>query len=346
MRGERKMCENRKIVSLKLKKVFLVILTLAVISMLPMQALAAKKMNKSKVSLAIGQQYQLKVTGTKKRAKWSSSNKKVVSVTSNGRIRARKAGKCTITAKERGKKNKCVVTVKKAAVKKATVKKKEVKINRIDLNTYSVTMNKGTYRYIYASVYPSNATNKNLQWSSSNPNVVQVSYDGCLTAISAGTATITVMAQDGSGEYVTCQVTVVTPFVYLTSLRAYNTSGEIKSVDYRSRTDIFGKVYNHYLGSNGLGNGSMSSKASKTYRIDGKYSQMTGTFFLPVDRSNVSPHYVSVLGDGVVLYQSYVRGGSSSLNFSINISGVQDLTVVMYGNNNWETILGEPVLYG
>ena len=326
---------------LKLKKVFLVILTLTVISMLPMQALAAKKMNKSKVSLSIGQQYQLKVTGTKKRAKWSSSNKKVVSVTSKGKIRARKAGKCTVTAKVSGKKYKCIVTVKKAAVKK-----KKVKINGINLNTYSVTMNKGTRRYIYASVYPSNATNKNLQWSSSNPNVVQVSYDGCITAISAGTATITVMAQDGSGEYVTCQVTVVTPFVYLTSLRAYNTSGEIKSVDYRSRTDIFGKMYNHYLGSNGLGNGSMSSKASKTYRIDGKYSQMTGTFFLPVDRSDVSPHYVSILGDGVVLYQSYVRGGSNSLNFSINISGVLDLTVVMYGNNNWETILGEPVLYG
>lgn len=47
----------------------------------------------------VGKTYKLKVKGTSKRAKWSSSKKSVATVTSKGKVTAIKAGKAKITAK-------------------------------------------------------------------------------------------------------------------------------------------------------------------------------------------------------------------------------------------------------
>lgn len=82
------------------------------------------KLNKKKLTLKKGKKYTLKLTisstaktakekkALKKAVKWSSSKKKVASVTKNGKIKAKKKGKTTITAKLRGKKVSCRVTVK------------------------------------------------------------------------------------------------------------------------------------------------------------------------------------------------------------------------------------------
>jgi len=78
---------------------------------------AAKiKLSKSKLTLYVKKTATLKVKGTKKKAKWSSSNKKVATVSKKGKVTAVKAGKATITAKI-GKKNyKCKVTVKNPTI--------------------------------------------------------------------------------------------------------------------------------------------------------------------------------------------------------------------------------------
>lgn len=79
---------------------------------------ASVKLNYKKLTLYKGQKKQLKIKGTKKKAKWSSNKKSVVSVDKKGKITAKKKGTAVITAKV-GKKNyKCKVTVKvKASVK-------------------------------------------------------------------------------------------------------------------------------------------------------------------------------------------------------------------------------------
>jgi hypothetical protein len=54
----------------------------------------------------------LKLKNNTKKIKWSTSNKKVATVTSKGKVKAKKAGKATITAKVGSKKYTCKVTVK------------------------------------------------------------------------------------------------------------------------------------------------------------------------------------------------------------------------------------------
>lgn len=70
-------------------------------------------LNKSKLTITKGNSYTLKLINTKKRAKWSSNNKKVATVTSKGKVTAKKKGTAVITARIGGKRYKCTVFVKK-----------------------------------------------------------------------------------------------------------------------------------------------------------------------------------------------------------------------------------------
>ena len=78
------------------------------------------KINENKISLSktkktiyVGEKYTLKIKGTNKKAKWwKSSNTKVATVNSNGKVTAKKKGTAEITAKVAGKKYKCTIKVK------------------------------------------------------------------------------------------------------------------------------------------------------------------------------------------------------------------------------------------
>ena len=76
------------------------------------QAASKVKINKTKATVYVGKTTTLKVSGTKKAVKWKTSNKKVATVSSKGKVTAKKAGSATITAKVSGKSYKCKVTVK------------------------------------------------------------------------------------------------------------------------------------------------------------------------------------------------------------------------------------------
>ena len=83
-----------------------------------------------------------------------------------------------------------------------------VAVTGVTLDKTEVTLKMGatTSATLVATVAPSNATNKNVSWSSSNESVATVA-DGVITAVGAGTATITVTTADGN-KTATCSVTV------------------------------------------------------------------------------------------------------------------------------------------
>ena len=97
------------------KKILTVITILLLIVCMAVPVSAAGKINKKKATLKVGQTLQLKVTGTKGKVKWKSSKKSVATVSSKGRVKAKKKGYATITAKVGKKKYTCKVTVKKPA---------------------------------------------------------------------------------------------------------------------------------------------------------------------------------------------------------------------------------------
>ena len=168
-----------------------------------------------------GQTLQLTATvspsnAANKSVKWTSSNTKVATVSSSGKVTAVANGNTTITATAAdgsGKKDICTVTVNipKPADPTPTPTPSVVKVNSVSLNQSSLSLTKkGQTAQLSASVSPSNATNKSINWSSSNNNVATVS-NGMVTAVGNGSATITATAADGSGKKTSCSVTVNIP---------------------------------------------------------------------------------------------------------------------------------------
>ena len=82
-----------------------------------------------------------------------------------------------------------------------------VPVTGVSLNTSTLNLIEGGTGTLIATVLPETATNRNVTWSSNAPGVATVNSSGKVTAVSAGTATITVTTVDG-GFTATCAVTV------------------------------------------------------------------------------------------------------------------------------------------
>ena len=86
-----------------------------------------------------------------------------------------------------------------------------VKVTKITLNKTRASIEKGKTVTLTATVSPDNATNKTVKYSTSNEKVAKVSSTGVVTGVAAGSATITCMATDDSGQKATCKITVTNP---------------------------------------------------------------------------------------------------------------------------------------
>ena len=93
-----------------------------------------------------------------------------------------------------------------------TVNAATVSVTGVTLTPASLSLFTGDTATLTATVQPSNATNQNVTWSSDKPDVATVDAAGKVTAVGAGTATITVTTEDG-GKTDTCTVTVTRPYI-------------------------------------------------------------------------------------------------------------------------------------
>ena len=89
------------------------------------------------------------------------------------------------------------------------IKKIEILASSITLNNSTIELDKGNAATITATITPSNATIKNIVWTSSNPQIATVDQSGKVTAFTPGTATITAKSIDGSNVSASCKVVVI-----------------------------------------------------------------------------------------------------------------------------------------
>ena len=172
---------------------------------------ARPKANNTKVSLTpdskflkVGKSFYItaSVSGTSnKKVKWSTSNKKVASVSSGGKVKGRKIGTAYIKATARdgsGAYARCKVRVVR-------------KVTKIKLNKYTGRVLIGNTMKLKATIKPKNATIRSVSWSSSNKAVATVSNTGRVLGVGEGIVKIKAKAKDGSGKSATCIVRVSEP---------------------------------------------------------------------------------------------------------------------------------------
>ncbi|KAF0994284.1 VWA domain-containing protein [Geobacillus sp. TFV-3] len=91
-------------------------------------------------------------------------------------------------------------------------------ITELKLGSYQTKMNVGETQTIPVTIFPSDATNRTLAWTSSDPNVASVDQNGVVTALKPGTVTITVRAADGGNASASAVIKVMDPYVALTGM--------------------------------------------------------------------------------------------------------------------------------
>jgi len=146
-------------------------------------------------TLSVGATQQLTPTvapanATNKTVSYSSNNAGVATVNSSGLVTAIASGTATIT-----------VTTQdgaKTATAVITVNTSNVAVTSVSLSPASATLSVGATQQLTPTVLPSNATNKTVSYASNNTGVATVNTSGLVTAVSNGTATITVTTADGN----------------------------------------------------------------------------------------------------------------------------------------------------
>ena len=145
------------------------------------------------------------ITATAKTDKMSyiSSDTNVAVVDEFGTVTAIAPGKTTITITADGNEqyNSATTTIEVIVIRK------EIPITSIVLNKTKMELEEGTSEKLSVSYTPSDTTDeKKVTWKSDNEGVAKVASDGTVTAVKAGTATIT--ATTSNGKSASCTVTV------------------------------------------------------------------------------------------------------------------------------------------
>ena len=147
----------------------------------------------AKLTLGVKEKYAIDTSALSGKITFKSTKAAVASVSAKGVITGKKAGtaKITVTPKK-GKKVTITVTVKKAP-------------SKVTLNKTAATLKAGGTLQLKATL-PAKTASYKLTWASNKPKVAKVDESGRVTAVAAGTATITV--KTFNGKKATCKVTV------------------------------------------------------------------------------------------------------------------------------------------
>lgn len=194
------------------KKILIcILLTISIVTQTPVHAYSTGQSSFNYVFLSvckttwnIGDEFYITaLTSNGKKPSWKSSNSRVASVNTYGKVTAKNTGTATITAKIPNAEASCKITVSKTY---------------ITLNSTSVTLEHGETFLLTGKT----SNRSKIKWKSSKKSVATVSECGLITAMKPGYTSVTAKADSTT---VTCRVTVKKPDVRIsqTAVRLYRT---------------------------------------------------------------------------------------------------------------------------
>lgn len=162
------------------------------------------RLSPSTREIAVGKSFTLKKitvpSNADKTATWTSSNSKIATVNSSGKVTGKKIGSCTIT---------CTLTEYNQS---ATCRVKVAKLNsKVKFNKKSIRVGRGKTYQIKATVWSNNSKNPSLTWKSANKRIATVSSKGKVKGKRLGVTKVTAVTKDKVKAKATCRVTVIRP---------------------------------------------------------------------------------------------------------------------------------------
>lgn len=201
-------------------------------------------LDKSQTILLKGQTEQLKLQGAKKGVVWSSKKTSIATVSKNGKVKAKKAGTTTVTAKYKNKKYTCKIKVENPELTHKNIKLLVGQEKKISLKKTSLP----------------------IKWSIKDFKIVNISK-GLIKAKSAGN---TVVKATVNGKSFSCKVKVENPVLSDTSIqllkgqtKQIKLSGTTFAVTYRSSDSKIVSVNEKgMLTAKGAGTAKITAKAN------------------------------------------------------------------------------------
>lgn len=204
--------------------VLALVLTCSSVLAVPQTAEAASKpkeitLSAKKRTLYVGKSFTLKVKSVKpakasKAVTFKSSNTKVATVNSKGKVTGKKVGKATITVTSSSNK-------KVKATCKITVKQQVTDIEVTNAIRKHILVPKGKSLTLKTKVSPKNAADKSLEYAVRKPKIVTVNSKGKVKANKYGTTRVAVQSKDQQKKIV---LTVYVPKVRVKSMKLNATS--------------------------------------------------------------------------------------------------------------------------
>lgn len=167
------------------------------------QPATSLRLSVTKKTMVKGTSYTLKATvgpttASNKKVTWTSSNKRIATVSATGVVKAVRPGTAVITCK----------TADGTGIIATCTITSVIRVSKIKLNKTAAVIKKGGRVALRATVTPANASNKAVTWTSSNKNIATVTTSGVVVGKKAGRVVITCKAKDGSGKYARCTIVV------------------------------------------------------------------------------------------------------------------------------------------
>ncbi|MCK7554874.1 Ig-like domain-containing protein [Chitinophaga sedimenti] len=155
------------------------------------------------------------VEASNKGVTWVSSNTSVATVSTNGLITGTGVGTAVISiiTDETGKRDSVLITAD------------SILVDSVRLQQSADTVGVRNTRQLKATVYPANASDRFISWSSSDTGIVKVNAAGLLSGIAPGNVTVTVTTREGGKTASTSVLSVVVPVTQVNLTRSTLTIG-------------------------------------------------------------------------------------------------------------------------